>query len=70
MAFVIKVKQATQIQTMVNGQKRSKTLLPDKKYIISDANNSQISDLKKLKCLTVKTASAKEESSFENLRLK
>lgn len=69
MAFLIKVKQPTQIQIKKNGDKKTKTLLPSTKYVIDDCNNKQIIDLKLTKCLSVKQASLLDESFYDHLEL-
>lgn len=69
MAFIIKVSQTTQVQVKKDNSKKAKTLIPEEKYIVSDAKNSQIVDLKKTSCITIKPASKKDESCFEHIEL-
>lgn len=69
MSYLIKVSQATQIQVKVNGKTKAKTLMPDDKYIVDDTKNVQISDMKKVSCLKLRTATLKDESCFEHIEL-
>lgn len=69
MSYIIKVSQTTQVQVKKDGVKKAKTLIPGERYVISDSKNRQIVDLKKVSCLSLKTASPKDESCFEHIEL-
>ena len=70
MAYVITVKQTTQILIVENGKTKAKTLLPDKKYIINNVKSKQIIDLKKVSVIKMRPASSRDESSCENIEVK
>lgn len=70
MAYVITVKQMVQLQVVENGSVKAKTLLPEKKYIISNINSKQIVDLKKVSLIKLRPASVRDESSCENINVK
>lgn len=70
MAYVITVRQTTQILVVENGKTKAKTLLPDKKYVINNVKSKQIVDLKSVSVIKIRPATSRDESCCENIEVK
>jgi hypothetical protein len=70
MAYVISVRQTTQVQVVENGETKAMTLLPNKRYVINNPKSKQILDMKKVSIIKMRPASSRDESCCENIDIK